>query len=246
MEEVAARARASGHLMPIPTVRRTFEKHGVRWIIRMAPSLVKSKTEQTTPARNPFLPPEPELFVADLSETHLCVLNKFNVVDHHLVIVTRAFEHQDTPLTERDFEATARCLDELGGLAFYNGGRLAGASQPHKHMQLVPRVDDEVEGVPIEPLLGKLPFRSAHADHQHDLHRTYRSLIESFGLAEPFPYNMLLTKRWMLIVPRSQEAVEGIQINSLGYAGAFLAKTEDECARIEKDPLEVLALAGLR
>ena len=36
---------------------------------------------------------------------HLSVLNKFNVLDHHLLIVTREFEPQETLLTLDDFEA---------------------------------------------------------------------------------------------------------------------------------------------
>ena len=37
-----------------------------------------------------------------------------------------------------DFDALARGLAAIDGLAFYNGGTVAGASQPHKHLQLVP------------------------------------------------------------------------------------------------------------
>jgi sulfate adenylyltransferase (ADP) / ATP adenylyltransferase len=263
-------ARASGHLESIPTTAATFMRHGVRWVIRMAPHLVKKKKEATRPASNPFLPYEPEMFVADASDTHAVLLNKFNVVEHHLVIVTRRFEHQRTLLTRSDFAATSLVLRELGGLAFYNAGRAAGASQPHKHVQVVPRVDPELEGVPIEPLLGALPFLHATAqlDEQSDLWEVYRSLLQSVsadpritsasavetsdtapegpGERQPFPYDLLLTRSWMLLVPRTRESSGGIQVNSLGYAGAFLAKTDDERRRIEQDPLEVLAQAGVR
>jgi ATP adenylyltransferase len=44
---------------------------------------------------NPFLPCEQDMFVADVSRSHLCLLNKFNVIDHHLLIVTREFENQE-------------------------------------------------------------------------------------------------------------------------------------------------------
>jgi ATP adenylyltransferase len=260
-------ARASGHLESIPTELHTFERHGVRWIVRMAGEMVKKKKASTTPARNPFLPYEPEMFVADAGPHHVFLLNKFNVVDHHLVMVTRRFEHQRTLLTRSDFDALKMALDEIDGLAFYNGGRAAGASQPHKHLQLVPHVDPEVPGVPIEPLLGQLPFVSAH-EPLGDPYAVYRSLLERVALdlriaaaieveardpapegpgeRQPFPYDLLMTRRWMLLVPRTLEASDGIQINSLGYAGAFLAKTEDEKRRLESDPLEVLGRAGVR
>jgi ATP adenylyltransferase len=48
------------------------------------------------------------------------------VVDHHILIVTRAFEDQDTWLTLADFEALAICMAEIDGLAFFNGGRWRG------------------------------------------------------------------------------------------------------------------------
>jgi ATP adenylyltransferase len=37
-------------------------------------------------------------------------------------------------------------------------------------------------------------------------------------------YNLLVTRQWLLWVPRSQEFFEGISINALGFAGALLAK----------------------
>ena len=43
---------------------------------------------------------EVDLFVADISPTHVCILNKFNVVDYHLLIITRAFESQENLLSE--------------------------------------------------------------------------------------------------------------------------------------------------
>ena len=56
--------------------------------------------------RNPFLPYEEELWVRHLSQTHTLLLNKFNVVAHHLICVTRKFEQQTQPLTAADLEAT--------------------------------------------------------------------------------------------------------------------------------------------
>jgi len=55
---------------------------------------------------NPFLPYEEALWVRHLSPTHTLLLNKFNVVAHHLICVTREFEQQTQPLTAADFEAT--------------------------------------------------------------------------------------------------------------------------------------------
>jgi ATP adenylyltransferase len=36
------------------------------------------------------------------------------------------------------------------------------------------------------------------------------------------PYNLLMCKNWLWLVPRKQPSVEGIAINALAYAGAVL------------------------
>lgn len=90
------------------------------------------------PPRNPFLPYEEELWVQHLSDTHTLLLNKFNVVPHHVLVVTRAYESQQDPLNSRDLEATQQVLSAMpqGGVAFYNCGEHSGRSQPHKHVQV--------------------------------------------------------------------------------------------------------------
>ena len=90
-------------------------------------------------ARSPFLPPyDPALLVGAITPTHVCLLNKYNVVDRHLLIVTREYEEQESALTAEDLAAARICLGAIDGLAFYNSAAAAGASQSHKHLQLVP------------------------------------------------------------------------------------------------------------
>ena len=144
---------AVGALQPIETVVEQIESGGVRFVVRILANLSrKEKARQqqgkTIPA-NPFLPYEPDLYVTDISPTHLCLLNKFNVVDHHFLIVTREYEPQENWLTLADFQALAQCLLAIDGLAFFNGGKVAGASQPHKHLQVVP-YSDQLTEFPIE------------------------------------------------------------------------------------------------
>jgi ATP adenylyltransferase len=82
------------------------------------------------------------------------LLNKFNVIDHHLLIVTRRFELQEALLNLADFDALFSCMTQFDGLGFYNGGPAAGASQRHKHLQIVPLpLDESGPPLPIEPLL---------------------------------------------------------------------------------------------
>jgi ATP adenylyltransferase len=162
-----ARALSTGALRPIPTSFEFVEEGGVRFLVRVLTNLARKDEERWRREReagvgrevNPFLPYEEELFVGDLTETHLCLLNKFNVVEHHLLIVTRLFEDQDDYLTENDFSAMLAGLAGYESLAFYNGGVVAGASQRHKHLQLVPLpLAAEGPTVPIDPVIEKARY----------------------------------------------------------------------------------------
>ena len=50
-----------------------------------------------------------------LSQTHTLLLNKFNVVAHHLICVTREFEQQTQPLAAADLEATWAAMQVMAG-----------------------------------------------------------------------------------------------------------------------------------
>ena len=264
------RALASGALRPIGTESTLMPDSGVDFVVRVVSSLSRKATDRERRDReesvtgercDPFLPYEPAMFVVDVSRSHVCLLNKFNVIDHHLLIVTREFESQDRLLTERDFEAMWRCMAEYDGLAFYNGGRVAGASEPHKHLQMIPLpVADKGLAVPIEPLLASVEFEGslgqapalpfAHRYAETPRHaskdpagaaaetlRLYRAMLEEVGLnrrGEPpdavqsAPYNLLCTRDWMLLVPRTREFFEGVSINAIGFAGGLLVRNRDQ------------------
>ena len=171
----------------------------MRFVVRVVSSLARKEAARASADPDPLGNYEPDLFVCDASPSHYVLLNKFNALPHHLLIVTRHFEPQEAALTGADFEALARCLCGFGDLAFYNCGTDAGASQPRKHLQLVP-----MPQIPIEPFLdsgSELPFRHAFVRicAMTDLYERYRELLAACGTA---PYNLLVTRRWMLLVPR--------------------------------------------
>jgi ATP adenylyltransferase len=47
-------------------------------------------------------------------------------------------------------------------------------------------------------------------------------------------YNLLLTRQWMLLVPRSRERFESISLNALAFAGALLVRDERQMAALKK------------
>jgi ATP adenylyltransferase len=212
------------------------------------------------------------LYVADASPTHVCLLNKFNVVEYHLLIVTRAFEEQETCLSQRDFEALWTCLAEFEGLGFYNSGALAGASQPHKHLQLVPLPwDPDGPRLPLASVIDSavisaaasrletLPFPHAVAALRAGVGADpnaaaaeacdqYRRLLPAIGIPLPAAgqrlaaaYNLLMTRQWMLAVPRVCEGFQSISCNALAFAGALLVRDELQLGLLQQlGPLAIL------
>ncbi|HYW22066.1 MAG TPA: DUF4922 domain-containing protein [Nodularia sp. (in: cyanobacteria)] len=278
IKEQSEKALQCGALLSIATDFEFVEQNGIKFLVRILSNLTRKDTakQQQKNKTNPFLPYEKDLFVADISQTHVCLLNKFNVVDYHLLIVTRAFQEQEELLTLSDFAAMWACFAEFEGLAFYNGGKNAGASQPHKHLQLVPLpLTPSGLQIPMEPLLTSVQFADSvttipelpfvHALVKLDPSWTnspltaaaatlelYQSLLSAVGLEaiddnrQSGAYNLLATREWMLIVPRSHENFEAISVNSLGFAGALLVRNEQQMQFIkEQGPMTILKNVAL-
>jgi ATP adenylyltransferase len=239
------------------------------------------------PPPNPFLPYDEALFVRHLVRTHprgamssrlrsrgamraawptqaphhVLLLNKFNVVPHHLLLVTRAFAHQTQQLDADDMAALTAALRAFpapGGLAFMNVGEASGFSQPHKHVQLVPLpfaaelphapvpIGPAVEAAaaaaadPHEPFpVRSLPFRNAACRLPRDaspaqLAALYDRVLRC-ALADSggaTSYNMLMTAAWLLILPRAAEHGAGVAVNALGFAGTMLVSARASGASV--------------
>lgn len=289
---VLARSRHAlgcGALQPIETETQVIEQQGIPFLVRVATNLRRkdaARARQAESSRaagkpiNPFQPYEEDLFVADISPTHFCLLNKYNVMDYHLLIITRDYADQEQLINLQDFAALWACLAEIDGLGLYNAGATAGASQPHKHLQLVP-VPPAASGAPIPierafdhlPLgagvtqSGRLPFRhafawldplrtpcsSAAAEETFCLYGRMLAAVGIEGVADgavirqSAAYNLLITRRWLLLVPRSTECFEGISISALNFAGSMFVRDEHQLRLVEeRKPLTVLTAVGFR
>jgi ATP adenylyltransferase len=265
IREARARALASGALQPIETEEERIDDRPVPFIVRWASSFTRRSAAQPpaggAPAgANPFLPYDPAMFVADLSPTHVLLLNKFPVYEGHVLIVTRQYAEQEGMLDVVDFHALAQVLASIDGIGFLNGGRLAGASQPHRHIQMIP-----IGRLPVEALfpaampaervgpLAELSF--VHASARLDaamfddpaaaaarLHGLFREACALAGVrtdAERLsPYNLLVTRRWLLVVPRRREAweTEGgrLLLNAMSFAGVILARERSQQAALRQ------------
>jgi len=211
--ETTKHALSIGAQFPIPTDYEFIEDSGVKFFVRKLASLQKKDEEKrkqilSRNPKNPFLPYDKELFVSEVSDTHVALLNKFNVVENHLLIITKHFEEQETLLTLKDFEALWLCMNEYKSLGFYNGGIEAGASQKHKHLQIVPLpLAPEGPQIPIEPLLKNydyskelgtitsFPFKHVFGHFKENIIKTknaaniffniYSKMLEHAGMGTP-------------------------------------------------------------
>lgn len=273
---VKARSREalrSGALQPITTRVSFIKDQGVEFIVRVTDNLARKQSAPSAYHRSddpdPFADPDPALTIGSAAPQHVAVLNKFNVIDHHVLVITREFVHQESPLTASDFAAVAPGLPGGAGLAFYNAGRTAGASQPHKHFQLVPLPLARGAGTPVASLfqgaasgvntIQGLAFQ--HAFHRIDVdpsrphafgeacQHAYTESLRALEL-EPDPtfddqrlppYNLLLTDQWLCLVPRRIEHYREISVNGLGYAGSLFVSAPERLEQIKAaGPMTIL------
>ena len=244
--------------------------------------------ERNIPKTDPFLPYDPRVFVQELSTgRHVVLLNKFSLFRGHALIVTKHFEFQLDDINGYDMQAAIECLMNIDALVFYNCGKFSGASQPHKHMQLIPlpltgrsesNVTNPSESDPSLPETG-LPVDILILENNHSgsqevpilqsiqdwtfLHvysvldesiwkrdidpnlikikllALYQNILDTvkrdpkISNSSCFHYNFLFTRRWMMLIPRMQEEFHGIPLNSIGFTGNLLAKTEKQFLEIK-------------
>lgn len=240
-DQVAAKALAEGSLMPIATEAEQIEEQGVRYLGHLVTENAGKKLLNLTAKHtsNPFLPYEKSMYVCEAGEHHVCLLNKFPVISPHLLICSKDFVPQESPLSWEDWHAWLGGFTHSDVLGFYNSGPLAGASQSHRHMQLV-RSD-----IPLEKVIagGKLPFAHwlylVEAMTTDELYDAYLKGMKALSLFNETgdvckPHNILLTERWLLILPRTANNVQGLFANGINYSGRFLVKQPEQLVWLQE------------
>lgn len=274
IDRTLAQASASGALQALETRSEAIGgalPYVVHWASTLRHRQADRNAQRRAPPpgetpRNPFLPYESELYVADLGDTHVMLLNKFPVVPRHTLIVTREFAEQTASLDDADFCALASGMVQLDGLAFYNGGATAGASQKHKHLQLVPDAS-----IPLARLfasarrqagVGTLDaFDFLHAFVALDraafgrvesacaqLRQAYAAACASCSLfpvqGQMPPYNLLATPDWLLVVPRAAEFWRHgdirISLNALSFTGSIFVARQEWIGAVKRAGLAAL------
>ncbi|CAH0991497.1 hypothetical protein SIN8267_01603 [Sinobacterium norvegicum] len=251
-------AETSGALQTIATAGAMAQSCGLPLMARLRKQQTNKAT--TNKADNPFLPYNPSLYVGDISASHVCLLNKFNVMPRHLLMVAKEEEDQSVPLTPADFFSLSFMLSNVGGLAFYNSSELSGASVNHKHLQIISsplsdsgdfafegilnqsKLGDSigcVEGFPYPHLAVRLPEHGSVSERGNFAYQNYLRMVARLSLIVDLngwlpPYNLLMSKSWLWLVPRKQPEVEGIAVNALAYAGAIMLDSRAQLQQLAK------------
>jgi ATP adenylyltransferase len=144
------------------------------------------------------------------------LLNKFNALDHHLVIATRSFEPQEMLLTREDCAALLICLTEVDGL----GSPFSQAYTPMDPAWIAPMRDGASSL--LASYHSSLAAPSGRFVHKGD----------TGSIASVAPYNLLMTRQLLLLVPRSEECFKGTSINALGFAGVLLRRNKAQLAML--------------
>lgn len=249
---VSQEALRSGALVPLQTrvhADPRFEPFVLRELLSRAPRHLRAGG----PRPNPFLPWDQPLEVDRFGDSHVLLLNKYPVQPNHLLVISQSWKPQCGWLEGDDWAAVARVSADLGGLWFFNSDASAGASQPHRHLQLLPRQEGE-PSCPLAPLLEEQlrigqphwpwAYRlSPRRDREgcSDLPVLYRSHAQALGLGsadhegQPLhPYNLLFDDHWFLTVRRRREHEAGFSINALGFAGYLLCTDRSDRAWLER------------
>lgn len=237
---VAKKASEAQVLLPIATMSSVVSEQGSDFFIKIMNDNLNKKMQQGQVQQNPFLPYDEQMFVDTVGHEHVCLLNKYPVGEPHLLICSKAFVSQSSLLELQDFSAWIQGVTYQDVLGFFNSASEAGASQHHRHMQLMKTT------VPLESMIlsGKLPFRHklftfdrinsekayfCYLAAMHDLGLTPQNV--TLNINEPIeclPYNILLTQNWMLVIPRLTNHVGDIFANALNYSGCFLVKDQQQ------------------
>ncbi|MFZ4564835.1 MAG: DUF4922 domain-containing protein [Prochlorococcaceae cyanobacterium] len=266
VDAVSRDALAAGALVPLRT-EHVDHPGWAPFLVRRLLDPTPKHLRQAGPRPNPFRPWDQRLEVLGLAD-HVVLLNKFPVEPRHLLLITRGWAPQGGWLDHRDWEAVASLMAQVRGLWFFNSGPDAGASQPHRHLQLLPRDADQ----PLCPLeqgfrliadggAGPWPWRlglralpdADDGQRAAILAETYRQLCEAQGLGRPDddprprqPHNLLFGREWMAVVPRVLEGSRGFSLNALGFAGYLLATEDSDLDWLRSQgPLPLLRAAAI-
>ena len=246
----------SKSLFPLNTTDITKKLYkGNDFVIRELDITKFKKSTLIGPKINPFRPWDNILEIDSIGKYHQLILNKYPVQLGHILLITNEWKEQNGWIDIKDWEAIKEVNKDTTGLWFFNSGPLAGASQPHRHIQLLRRDPSELS-CPREKWI--LDFDNVNYKNQRfykniilkkfsktlnkeNIHEIYKVLSYKLGLGKPeidkkprYPYNLIFTNHWMLLIKRKTDNLYGISVNALGFAGYILVTEKSDINYLKK------------
>ena len=243
-------------LFPLKTTVVTREYyHKNDFIIRELDTSGFKKKNSYGPKHNPFNPWDEILEIDKIGTNHQLILNKYPVQKGHILLITNTWRPQDGWLDINDWIAIQMVNNDTSGLWFFNSSPIAGASQPHRHFQLLRRDQGEIT-CPREKWFLDLEICNDKdsklkknvvvsefnfLDNAINIYNLYLELSKKIGLGNPikdekprFPYNILITNNWIAIIKRKYDHVHGFSVNGLGFAGYLLVTEKSNINYLKK------------
>ena len=243
-------------LFPLNTTVVTREYYNKNdFIIRELDTSRFKKKNSYGPNQNPFNPWDKILEVDKIGTNHQLILNKYPVQKGHILLITNTWRPQDGWLDINDWIAIQMVNEDTSGLWFFNSSPIAGASQPHRHFQLLRRDHGEIicprekwfldfennndqdSKLKKNAVVSKFNF----LDNSINIYNLYLELSKKIGLGNPiddekprFPYNILITNDWIAIIKRKYDHVHGFSVNGLGFAGYLLVTEKSNINYLKK------------
>tara|TARA_Y100001968_G_scaffold41672_2_gene31764 strand:- start:2381 stop:3220 length:840 start_codon:yes stop_codon:yes gene_type:complete len=263
--KICKKAVDSGAVIPLNTKKYNSNGTYCDYELRFLTSPIPKYLVEYGPKRNPFIPWDPRLEIQSINDKHTLILNKYPVQLGHMLLITNKWEPQNGWLNIDDFEAIKYVDDDTSGLWFFNSSKEAGASQPHRHFQLLPRHyydsicprydwfisllnnKKNIKSL-ISHCISIKQRNSNNYSEPNELYNSYKSMIDEMNLGKiglvdkPLkPYNLLITSEWIALITRKTERSNGFSINALGFAGYFLGtKRSDVEALVKFGPERIL------
>ncbi len=235
------------------------------FIIRRLISNLPPHLNSCGPRPNPFIPWDKNLEIAKIFDDHILILNKYPVQKGHMLLITSQWQPQNGWLTRKDWKAVSEIENDTKGLWFFNSGPKAGASQPHRHIQLLPRTHHELI-CPRDEWFTKQMINDVEkfdfdcssyiiAERKREisckstdlLYKQYIELCKVMQVGDPsidakpnVPYNLVFSDNWISLFRRRMDSMNGFSINGLGFAGYILAINRSDIAWLEKTGPHVL------
>ena len=225
------------------------------FIIRKLDTINFNKKRIYGPKQNPFCPWEKILEIDKIEHNHQLILNKYPVQKGHILLITNNWKPQNGWLDIKDWKAIQKVNKDTSGLWFFNSSPIAGASQPHRHFQLLRRSKDEIS-CPREKWFLEMKFskdddcklnkniivsKFNFLENSLSIFELYLELCEKLGLGNPimnrkpkYAYNLLITNKWMAIIKRRYDHIRGFSINGLGFAGYLLVTEKSDINYLKK------------